>query len=353
MLLSFLYVALQRLLALLALRRTNEADKDLEILVLRHQVAVLRRQVKRPIFRATDRAFLAAASQVLSRERWGAFLVRPETLLRWHRRLVARKWTRPHRPPGRPALDPEVRELVLRMARENPRWGYLRIRGELLKLGVRVSATTIATLLRRHGLGPAPRRGPTWREFLSQQASEMLACDFLTVETIGLKTVYVLFFIQLGTRRAHVAGATPNPDSAWVTQQARNLAIDGVLENARFLIHDRDTKFTGSFDEVFRSEGLRILLTPIRAPNANGVAERWVQTARAECLDWTLIMGRRHLERTLRNYVQHYNQARPHRGLELRSPVMEHPVRETHVRAANIRRRDVLGGLIHEYEVAA
>src|SRR5437016_8471923 len=166
----FLYVVLRRLLELLALRRRGEADKDIEIVVLRHQLAVLRRQVKRPVFRPADRAFLAAASRVLSQERWSSFLVRPETLLRWHRRLVARKWTRPHRPPGRPALDPEVRGLILRLGRENPRWGYLRIRGELLKLGVRVSATTIGTVLRRHSLGPAPRRGPNWREFLRHQA---------------------------------------------------------------------------------------------------------------------------------------------------------------------------------------
>lgn len=177
MMLSFLYVVLRRLLQLLVLSRRSEAEKDLEIVVLRHQLAVLRRQVKRPVFQPADRAFMAAASQILSRKRWRSFLVRPETLLRWHRKLVARKWTRPHRPPGRPALDPEVRDLILRLARENARWGYQRIRGELLKLGIRVSATTVATLLRRHGVGPAPRRGPTWGEFLRQQASGMLACD--------------------------------------------------------------------------------------------------------------------------------------------------------------------------------
>jgi putative transposase len=172
-----------------------------------------------------DKAFLAAASRVLSRDAWGSFLVRPETLFRWHRQLVSRKWTRPHRPPGRPALDPEVRELSLRLGRENPRWGYMRIRGELLQLGIRVSATTIATVLRRSGLGPAPRRGLTWRAFLRQQAAGMLACDFLTVETIKLRTLYVLVWIELGTRKVHLGGATPNPNSAWVAQQARNLAM--------------------------------------------------------------------------------------------------------------------------------
>ena len=331
------------------------AEVELENVVLRHQLAVLRRQVKRPVYRASDRAFLAAASRLLRREAWDAFLVRPETLFRWHRKLVARKWTAPQRPPGRPALDPGVRELILRLGRENPRWGYMRIRGELRKLGIRVSATTIATVLRRTGLGPAPRRGPTWSQFLRQQAAGMLACDFLTVETIGLKALYVLVWIELGTRRVHLGGVTPNPDSAWVTQQARNLAMtlqeDG--RSPRFLIHDRDTKFTWSFDEVFRAEGLRILLMPIRAPNANAFCERWVGTLRAECLDWALILGRRHLERVLRAYVAHYNEERPHRGLDLRTPNGTRWPAVGDLQAANVRRRDVLGGLIHEYSAAA
>jgi len=213
---SLLYLLLRRVLHLAHSSDRLVAEAELEVAVLRHQVAILRRQVKRPVYRASDKAFLAAASRVLRREAWGAFQVRPETLLRWHRQLVRRKWTRPHRPPGRPALDPEVRALILRLGRENPRWGYLRIRGELLKLGVRVSATTIATVLRRSGLGPAPRRGPTWSEFLRSQAAGILACDFLTVETVRLKTLYVLVWIELGTRRVHLGGATSNPDSAWV-----------------------------------------------------------------------------------------------------------------------------------------
>ena len=222
---SILYLLLRRVLRLFRSDERIAAEAELEIAVLRHQVAILRRQVKRPVYRASDKAFLAAASRVLRREVWGAFLVRPETLLRWHRQLVRRKWTRPHRPRGRPALDPEVRELILRLGRENSRWGYMRIRGELLKLGVKVSATTIATVLRRAGLGPAPRRGPTWSQFLRQQATGIIACDFLTVETITLKTLYVLVWIELGTRRVHLGGVTANPDSAWITQQARNLAM--------------------------------------------------------------------------------------------------------------------------------
>ena len=181
---SILYLILCRVLGLLRSDDRVGAEAEIEIAVLRHQLTVLRRHVKRPVFGASDRAFLAASSRLLRREAWGAFLVRPETLLRWHRQLVRRKWTKPHRPPGRPALDSEVRELILRLGRENPRWGYMRIRGELFKLGVKVSATTIATVLRRAGLGPAPRRGPTWRAFLQQRAAGILACDFLTVETI-------------------------------------------------------------------------------------------------------------------------------------------------------------------------
>jgi putative transposase len=194
--------------------------------------------------------------------------------------------------------------------------------GRAPELGVRVSATAIVTLLRRSGLGPAPRRGPTWVEFLRSQAKGILACDFLTVETIRLKTLYVLVWIELGTRRVHLGGATANPDSAWVTQQARNLAM-ALQEEGRtvkFLIHDRDSKFSGPFDEVLRGGGTRIILTPIRAPNANAVCERWVGTVRTECLDWTLVLGRRHLERVLRIHIRHYNEARPHRGLALQTP---------------------------------
>jgi putative transposase len=292
---------------------------------------------------------------VLSRERWGAFLVRPKTLLRWHRSLVARKWTRAHRRPGRPVLDPEVRQLILRFARENPRWGYIRIRGELLKLGVRVSATTIATLLRRNGLGPASRRGPRWGEFLRAQAAEIIVCDFFTVETILLKTFYVLVWMDIATRRVRLGGVTANPDSAWVTQQARNLimALGEEGRDVKFLIHDRDAKFSGPFHEVFLTERVRVIRTPIKAPNANAFCERWVGAVRSECLEWTLISGGRHLERVLRSYITHYNEARPHRGLDLLTPTGDRHPPETDSTRSVISRRDVLGGLIHEYSVAA
>jgi putative transposase len=235
-----------------------------------------------------------------------------------------------------------------------PRWGYQRTRGELLKLGVRVSATTIRAVLLRHGLDPAPRRsGPTWREFLRSQAEGILALDFFTVETITLRTIYVLSCLHLSTRRVYIAGTTRNPDSAWVTQQARNLAIGDRLEGVRFVLHDRDAKFSRSFDEVFRTEGARVIHTPIRAPNANAYAERFVRTVRSECLDHVLIYGRRHLERVLGIYVEHYVEERPCQGLGLATPrgtpfpLSKGPKRST------VMRRDVLGGLIHEYRPTA
>ena len=220
-------------------------------------------------------------------------------------------------------------------------------------VGIRVSATKIRTLLRASGIGPAARRGgPTWSTFLRSQAGAILALDFFTVETITLRTMYVLFAVHLGSRRVHVLGVTRTPDSAWVTQQARNLAVGERLRGVRYVIRDRDTKFSGPFDEVFRSEGARIIKTPVRAPRANAHAERWIRTARAECLDWMLVLGRRHLERALRIYTAHYNQARPHRGLELKTPEPQRAPALPGERV-RVRRRDMLGGLMHEYELGA
>jgi hypothetical protein len=210
-------------------------------------------------------------------------------------------------------------------------------------------------VLRARGLGPAPRRsGPTGSQFLRAQAEGILASDFFTVETLRLKTLYVLFFIELSTRRVHVAGVTAHPDSAWVTQQARNLAIspDQRVASARFLIHDRDAKYSGPFDEVFRTEGVEVIWTPIRAPRANAFAERWVRTVRTECLDWMLVRGRRHLERVLRAYASHYNSGRPHRGLRLATAERPESSPSTLTNATRLLRRDILGGLIHEYERA-
>ena len=337
-------------------RGHDDGAKDLEILVLRNQLRVLQRTAGRPRLKPIDRVLLAAASRVLPRDRWAAFLVTPSTLLRWHRELVRRKWTyRKTGRPGRPPIDPALRALILRLARENPRWGCVRIRGELRKLGFSVSATTIRNLLRTARAGPAPRRsGPTWSQFLRAQADGIIACDFFTVETAWLRTLSVLVFIELGSRRIHISPATAHPDSAWVTQQARNLALrlDARTTPARFLVRDRDAKFSRPFDTVLRSEGMRVIRTPVRAPNANAYAERVIETMRAECLDWTLNLGRRHLDRTLRTYADHYNRQRPHRALGLAAPLAAagepFPANPRH-----IRRRDLLGGLIHGYHGAA
>jgi transposase InsO family protein len=327
-------------------------EREVEILVLRHQLKVLSRKAGRPNLRRADRALLAAASRLLPRERWASFLVGPATILRWHRELVRRKWTFRRKPLGRPPISPQVRELILRLARENPRWGCVRIQGELRGLGIRVGATTIRTLLRRNGFGPAPRGdGPSWTEFLRAQAEGILACDFFSVETAFLQTLYVLFFIEVGTRRVHVMTSTRNPDAGYTTQQARNLCMAGQLPTAvRFLIRDRDSKFTRSFDAVFGSEGARVILTPIRSPKANAYAERWVRTVRTEILDRTLILSRRHLDRVLSRYTSHYNSHRPHRGIGL-APPQSRGAETPPVPPGPIHRREVLPG-INEYLAA-
>jgi putative transposase len=357
MLLSLMYLVIRMLLRLLVPDGEGEAAKDLEIVVLRHELSVLQRLSKRPRFRRSDRAFLAAAARRLPRTRWERFLVTPKTLLRWHRELVRIKWARYRkRRPGRPPLPTRVQDLILRLAKENPRWGYKRIQGELLKLGIEVSATAIRKLLGRSGLGPAPRRGgTTWRQFLAQQASSMMACDFFTVETVWLKRIYVLVFIELATRRVQLAGCTPNPDGAWVVQQARNFTfdLDQRAQPLRFLIHDRDAKFCGPFDEVFATAGLQVVRTLIRAPRANAISERWIRTVRMECLDWLLIFSRRHLEHVLRVYIRHYNRQRPHRALQLQAPEQEGLERTPLLVDARVHRRDRLGGLLHEYYEAA
>jgi putative transposase len=265
---------------------------------------------------------------------------------------VRRRWTYGRLRPGRPSIDAEKRELVLRLARENPRWGYQRIAGELAKLGVSVSPSTVRRLLARAGLGPAPRRaGPTWGEFLHRQAASIVACDFFTVETAFLRRHYVLFFIEIESRRVHLAGLSANPDGRWVAQQARNLSFSDALAQPRFVSHDRDAKFTAAFDQIFRTDGAKVILTPFQAPRANAYAERFVRTARVECLDWLAILGPRHLERVLASFVEHYNHQRPHRALALCRPVPLEP--QPPPTTGTVKRRDRLGGVLHEYYRAA
>ncbi|MCA1679668.1 MAG: integrase core domain-containing protein [Actinobacteria bacterium] len=354
---SFVYLAVRELLALAVLIGRSDRSKELEILVLRHELAILRRRSGRNQLVPADRALLAALSQLLPRRVWPTFSVKPETLLRWHRQLVARRWTYPHRRPGRPPLARPRRELIVRLARENPHWGYQRIAGELKLLGLSVSATTVRKVLAAAEVPPAPERArQSWRSFLRQQAGSTLACDFFTVETLALQRIYVLFFISLATRRLEFIACSANPDGPWVAQQARNLVMQlgEQTQQFRLLIHDRDTKFSRAFDEVFRTEGIEVIRTPVQAPNANAFAERWVRTVRSDCLDRILILGRRHLERVLRVYSTHYNQHRPHRALQLAPPDGANTASADHTpETPTVRRHDLLGGLIHEYQHAA
>jgi transposase InsO family protein len=346
---------------LLAARRHEDRAKDLEIALLRQQVLLLQREHRRPP-RLTrwDRLVLGLLAHQLSvaaglaRRGWhhSLLLFTPATLLRWHRELVQRKWTfRSPQRGGRPPLDPEVRALILRLARENPTWGYGRIQGELTKLGHRVGRSTIRDLLKRQQVPPAPERarhGPSWHAILRHYQEQVLAANFFGVETALLQTIFVLFFIEVRTRKVFLAGCTRHPTAAWVTQQARNLAWhlqEGRLP-VRILLHDRDGKFPASFDAVFRSEGLQVVQTPPPCPQANGYAERWIGSARRECLDHLLILHAQHLLRVLTVYTDFYNERRPHQGLDQRCPI---PLARGPGQGP-IARRDVLGGIIHDYE---
>ena len=340
--------------------RRPEQAKDLEIALLRHQVRLLQRRSSRPprLSRWEKLTFAVLAAKLSqltagpqARLARAVLLFQPETVLKWHRELVRRKWTYLRRQAGgRPPIDGEVEALLLRLAKENPRWGYGRLQGELAKLGHALGRSTIRDALRRRHVPPAPQRGrraSTWRQFLAQHRDVLLACDFFTVETVFRKTLYALFFIEVGTRRVHLAGCTAHPTAAWVTQQARQLTwtLQEDEQPARYLIHDRDAKFPAAFDTVFAAEGVEIIRTPYRAPNANAHAERWVRSAREECLDHLLFAGEAHLRRVLAEYIAHYNHARPHQGIEQQCPV----ARPAPVRAGPVRRRDRLGGLLHDY----
>jgi putative transposase len=344
------YWILRRLLELVVLALRSEEAKEIEIVVLRHQLHVLNRQVKRPNLKPHDRALLAAAGRVLPRRRWTSLFVRPETVLRWHRTLVARRWTYPRRM-GRPRKPTEIRRLVVRLAEENATWGYRRIQGELKHLGIAIAPSTVWSILQVEGIDPAPRRaGLSWKDFLRSQAEGIIACDFVTVDSVFLRRFYALLFIEVATRRVHLAGVTSNPNASWVTQQARNLVARWDTVPFRFLIRDRDAKYVSAFDEVFRTEGLTILRTPIQAPKANAFAERFVGSLRRECLDRVLILGRAHLESVLRAYIGHFNGHRPHRALDMEPPAPRHPPTPLGDCPRRVLKRDVLGGLIHEYE---
>ncbi|MEU5057423.1 MULTISPECIES: integrase core domain-containing protein [unclassified Streptomyces] len=398
MILSTVYAVTRRLLSLPALLLRRDVTKDAELLVLRHEDAVLRRHVPRLRYEPADRLWFAALSHLIPRRRWHqVFPMTPATLLAWHRKLVAKKWDysqrrRPGRPPtspaaivspdtvlrwhrdllrrrhakasrprrsGRPRTIRSVRVLVLRLAGENPNWGYRRIHGELVALGIKVAASTVWNILKEHGIDPAPERHhTTWATFLRSQAHAILAADFFETKTLTGATLYVLAVIEHATRRVRILGATAHPTADWVTQLARNTAMDlhDAGTKVKFLIRDRDARYPATFDAVLQAEGIEVVQTGIRIPRMNAIMERWVRTCRSELLDRTLIWNQAHLLHALREYEQFYNGHRPHRTLESAAPLrpLPEPITEPgRLARLDVHRNDRLHGILHEYHHAA
>jgi putative transposase len=360
MIISLVYRTIRRLLGALAVAVSHDASKDAELLVLRHENAVLRRHVARVRYTWADRLWLSALSSLIPRRRWTqVFSVIPATLLAWHRKLVARKWDySAQRSPGRPPTAAAIRKLVLEMAKDNPNWGHRRIQGELHRLGHSIASSTVWQILHDAGLDPAPRRGgPTWRTFLRAQAEHVVAVDFVHVDTVFLQRLYALVLIEHGTRRTHLLGVTAHPTGAWTTQAVRNALMD-LDERAgpvKYLIRDRDSRFTSAFDAVFEAEGIEVLKSPVRAPRANAICERMIETLRRELLDHVLILGERHLRCVLVEWLCHYTHARPHRSLGQLTPTQaeQGPPAPINLAEHRVRRRAVLGGVTHEYWLAA
>lgn len=362
MLLRVPYLAVSSVFAFIRLLPMSDVDKDIEILTLRHQPAVLQRRIDRPRVPPADRAFLAALLHRLPRPRLRQLhlIVSPDTISRWHRDLMRRRHadTSRHKRLGRPPTRRSIQVLVLRLARENSGWGYRRIHGELASLGIKVAPSTVWEILKQHGIEPAPERNQTWAAFLRGQAHAILACDFFTATTLNGVTLYVFAVIEHANRRIRILGATTHPTADRVTQAARNLVMDiqDAGATVTHLIRNRDSKFTRAFDTVFEAEGIEIVTTGIRVPRMNSIMERWVQTCRHELLDRTLIRNQAHLLHALGEFESFYNQHRPHRTLRSAAPLRPAPepiVETDRLERLDIRRRDRLGGLLNEYAHAA
>ncbi|MFE7243801.1 integrase core domain-containing protein [Streptomyces sp. NPDC057580] len=363
MLLRLAYLAATKTFSLLRLLPMSDGDKDIEILALRHQLLVLQRQVGKPTFTDTDRAVLAGLLRHLPRQKLHQLLllVRPDTIMRWHRNLLERRHAATCVPKrrGRPPTVRSIRALILRLAHENSSWGYRRIHGELAALGIKVAASTVWEILREHGIPPAPERQSTsWADFLRSQADALLACDFFETRTLTGARLYVFAVIEYSTRCVRILGATAHPTADWVVPLGRNLLMDleDVGSRARFLIRDRDSKFTQAFDALLADAGLTVVTTGIQIPRMNSVVERWIQTCRRELLDRTLIWNQRHLLHALREFETFYNRHRPHRALGQAAPLrpLPEPISvSAQIRYLEVGRRDRLSGTLHEYRHAA
>jgi transposase InsO family protein len=365
-LVRFAYLAVSHAFAALWLLRMTDREKDVEILALRHQLEVLRRQLgeQRPRLRPEDRALLAALLAPLPRVRLRQLrlLVSPDTVVRWHRDLMKRRHAHVsvNRGPGRPRTVASIRRLVLRLATENPSWGYRRIHGELALLGVAMAASTVWEILKTAGVDPAPSRATvTWAGFLRSQAEAILAMDFIETVTLTGQRQYILAVIHHAGRRVRILGTTAHPTHAWVTQAIRNLLMDledtGYLAQIRFLIRDRDAKYPELIDKILGAAGIATVLTGVRMPRMNSIIERWVKTLRAELLDRTLLWNQTHLRHALREYERHYNEHRTHRSLATAAPLRARPqpLEPGQIKRLTVDRQDRLGGVIHEYRHAA
>ncbi|MDQ2873465.1 MAG: integrase core domain-containing protein [Actinomycetota bacterium] len=356
--LRFVFLLVTQVASWLRLSRRGEAWRIAEILVLRHQLVVLqRRQPRRPYLTWADRALLATLLGVIPRVRRRALrlLVTPETILRWHRDIACGRWAaRSMRgKTGRPATRQNITALILRLARENPQWGYRRIHGELAALGVKVAASTVWEILKKAGIDPAPRRsGPTWSQFLRSQAEAILACDFFTVDLLDGTQAYVLAVIEHATRRIRILGVALRPTGDWTAQQARNLLMDlgDQAHWVTFMIRDRGSNFTAAFDAILADAGIRTVLCNVRTPRMNAIAERWIGGCRRELLDRTIIWNQSHLRRVLRQYETHHNQHRPHRSLDAAAPLKPLPA-PVDLEQYRVRKQTRVGGTINEYRL--